>query len=116
MPLPALSSRQVFEAIGSTAAFCTTVSFVPQLMRVWSRKRAEDISLLMFLLFCLGVLCWLIYGIGLHSMPMIVANTVTMVLSLAILVLKLRYDRKNRARRELTPDASESPSASTLEV
>ncbi|HWT65692.1 MAG TPA: SemiSWEET transporter [Terracidiphilus sp.] len=116
MTLPAPSSRQIFEAVGSTAAFCTTVSFVPQLVRVWRRKQAEDISLLMFLLFCLGLLCWLIYGIGLHSMPMIMANTATLVLALAILVLKLRYDRRNRLQSAQPPAIGDTPSASTLDV
>ncbi len=46
----------------------------------------------MFLLFSFGVACWLIYGIGIHSRPIIVANIVTLTLALTILVLKLRYD------------------------
>jgi len=82
----------ILEAIGSTAAFCTTLSFLPQLIRVWQRKSAKDISLSMFLLFNLGLACWLIYGIGIHSFPIIAANTVTLLLALAILFLKLRYD------------------------
>jgi len=80
--------------IGSTAACCTTLSFLPQLIRVWRRKSAADISLSMFLLFSLGVACWLVYGIGIGSGPIAAANAVTLALALAILVLKLRYDRK----------------------
>lgn len=80
------------EAIGTTAAVCTTVSFVPQLVRVWRRKSARDISLAMFLLFSFGVLCWLVYGFSLGSRPIIAANLATLVLSVAILVLKFRYD------------------------
>ena len=81
--------------IGSIAAFCTTVSFVPQLIRVWTRKSARDISLMMFLLFAFGVGCWLIYGLGIGSTPIIAANAVTLALALAILVLKIRFDAKN---------------------
>ena len=84
-------SGWLLEAIGSCAAVCTTVSFVPQLMRVWRRKSADDISLIMFLLFSFGVACWLVYGIGLGSLPMIAANVVTLTLALAILVLKVRF-------------------------
>jgi MtN3 and saliva related transmembrane protein len=109
MILFAPTSSQIIEAIGSTAAFCTTVSFLPQLVRVWRRKQAEDISLLMFLLFCFGLLCWLIYGVGLHSMPMIFANTATLVFALAILILKLRYDRKNRTRQAQSTTDSDVP-------
>lgn len=87
--------RWVLDLIGSTAAFCTTISLFPQLIRVWRRKSARDISLIMFLMFSFGVACWLIYGIGDHSGPMIVGNAVTLALALGILVLKLRYDRRN---------------------
>ena len=81
--------------IGSIAAFCTTVSFVPQLIRVWQRKSARDISLTMFLLFSFGVACWLLYGLGLASRPIIAANAATLALAIAILALKLRYDRRS---------------------
>lgn len=81
--------------VGSVAAVCTTISFLPQLMRVWQRKSARDISLIMFLLFSFGVGCWLVYGIGIGSAPIIAANTITLLLAMAILVLKLRYDRRS---------------------
>jgi MtN3 and saliva related transmembrane protein len=83
-----------FDWIGSIAAVCTTLSFLPQLVRVWRRKSARDISLVMFLLFSFGVSCWLVYGIGIGSGPITAANAVTLALALAILTLKLRYDRR----------------------
>ena len=79
-------------AIGSIAAFSTTTAFVPQLIRVWRLKSARDISLPMFLLFSFGEAMWLVYGLLIHSAPVILANFVTLALALAILVLKLRYD------------------------
>jgi MtN3 and saliva related transmembrane protein len=87
-----LPPRWVLDWIGSTAAVCTTVSFVPQLVRVWQRKSARDISLTMFLLFSFGVACWLVYGLGIGSTPIVAANVVTLALALAILALKIRYD------------------------
>jgi MtN3 and saliva related transmembrane protein len=86
-------STQTINLIGTAAACCTTTSFVPQLLRVWRLKSARDISLIMFLVFSIGVFLWLIYGIYLHSFPITLANGATLALSLAILVLKLRYDR-----------------------
>ena len=86
----------VMNLVGSAAAICTTISFVPQLARVWRRKCASDISLSMFLLFSLGVALWLTYGLGIGSFPIVAANFVTLMLALAILVLKLRYDRSDR--------------------
>lgn len=90
--------RGSLEWIGSMAAVCTTVSFVPQLIRVWRRKSARDISLTMFLLFSFGVAGWLMYGIGIGSRPVIAANAAALVLSVAILVLKVRYDKKTGNR------------------
>ncbi len=84
----------VVNLIGLAAAVCTTVSFVPQLIRIWRLRSAREISLIMFLVFSLGVFLWLLYGIFLHAFPIILANAVSLVLSLAILALKLRFDRK----------------------
>jgi MtN3 and saliva related transmembrane protein len=84
--------HNVVDAIGFTAATLTTVALVPQLVRVWRLRSAREISLGMFLMFSLGVTLWLIYGIALHAMPVVLANAVTLVLSLAILGLKLRFD------------------------
>ncbi len=96
MTVNVLLSRSLFDWIGSVAAFCTTASFLPQLIRVLQRKSARDISLLMFLLFSVGVACWLVYGIGIGSGPVIAANAVTLALAVAILVLKVWYDGKAR--------------------
>jgi MtN3 and saliva related transmembrane protein len=84
----------VVNAIGLAAAVCTTVSFVPQLIRIWRLRSAREISLIMFLVFSLGVFLWLLYGIFLHALPVILANAVSLFLSLAILALKVRFDRK----------------------
>jgi len=81
------------ENLGYAAAFCTTAAFVPQLTRVLRTRSARDISLPTFLLFSIGVFLWLLYGLYTGSKPVIASNAVTLVLSLSILVLKLRYDR-----------------------
>jgi MtN3 and saliva related transmembrane protein len=97
-----LTSRLALDWIGSTAAVCTTLSFVPQLIRVWRRKSARDISLSMFLLFSFGVGSWLVYGVGIGSRPIIAANAVTLVLALSILALKLKYDAVGVGRRAVS--------------
>jgi len=87
-------SPWLINAFGSVGALCTTIAFLPQLLRVWRRKSAKDISLSTFLLFSFGVFSWLIYGLGIGSIPITVANAVTLGLALTILFLKLRYDRR----------------------
>ena len=80
--------------IGFLAAACTTISFVPQLVRVWQLRSARVISLIMFSVFSCGVFLWLLYGILVRSVPIILANAISLALSLGILALKLRFDRK----------------------
>ena len=86
--------------IGYTAATATTVSFLPQLIRVVKLRSARDISLGMFLIFSAGTALWLTYGLLSHSWPVAGANGVTLILSLSILILKLRFDREG-AKEEL---------------
>ena len=82
------------DTIGMVAATCTTIAFVPQLVRVWRLRSARDISLSMFLVFSLGVFLWLLYGICIHSAPVMLANGATLVLSVAILGMKIRFGRQ----------------------
>ena len=85
--------RNTIDFIGYGAATCTTLSFLPQLIRVIRLRSARDISLGMFLIFSVGTALWLTYGLLAHSAPVTVANVVTLVLSISILILKLRFDR-----------------------
>lgn len=94
-------SRWILNWIGTVAAFCTTLSFLPQLIRIWRRKRADDISLSMFLLFSFGVACWLVYGLGIGSGPIMAANAINLALALAILACELRYDRRAQAAQQI---------------
>jgi len=77
--------------LGFIAGILTTVAFVPQVVKIWKTKHARDISLGMFAIFSSGVLLWLFYGIEIDAMPVIVANAVTLGLSLTILVFKIKY-------------------------
>lgn len=81
--------------IGGIAAVLTTVALVPQILRVWERKSAKDVSLGMFLFYSAGVFLWLVYGIRLHAWPIIAANGASLAGALVILGLKLRFDRAN---------------------
>jgi MtN3 and saliva related transmembrane protein len=79
------------EIVGYCAALLTTLSFLPQVHKIWRFKRADDISAPAFTAFSLGVLLWLFYGIALGSWPIILANGITLILTLGILVLTARY-------------------------
>lgn len=77
--------------IGSAAATLTTTAFIPQAWKIWHTKHTADISLGMYALFTLGVALWLAYGILLASWPIIIANSITLLLAGAVLVMKLKF-------------------------
>ena len=81
----------IIKYIGFFAAFCTTIAFLPQAIKVYKTKSTKDISLYMFIIFTLGVLSWLIYGIVLNDFPLILAYAVTLILSFFILIYKIKY-------------------------
>jgi MtN3 and saliva related transmembrane protein len=77
--------------LGLIAGALTTVAFIPQVIKTWKSRHTHDISLGMFAIFSVGVFLWLLYGIQIGAMPIVLANLVTLVLALTILVFKLRY-------------------------
>ena len=79
------------EAIGIFAAFCTTLCWLPQTIKIIREKRTEGLSLATQSVFTLGVSLWFAYGLLLGNWPLIIANVATLLLSLAILALKIRY-------------------------
>ena len=77
--------------LGLIAGALTTVAFIPQVVKIWKSRHTQDISLGMFSIFSVGVFLWLLYGIQLGALPLILSNGITLVLSLTILVFKLKY-------------------------
>jgi MtN3 and saliva related transmembrane protein len=79
--------------IGSVAAFCTTVSYFPQLKKCWATGQAGDLSFKMFSILAAGVTLWAIYGILKQDYVIVVANAVSLLLLLGILYFKVRGQR-----------------------
>lgn len=78
--------------LGYVAGFCTTVAFLPQVYRAWKTKSTKDLAPTMLLLFAIGILLWLIFGILIQELPIIIANGVTFFLVLLIVLLKFRFE------------------------
>lgn len=87
------------DLIGLLAGVLTTIAFVPQLLKIYATKSGKDVSARMFVMFSAGVALWLVYGIMIRSLPVIVANAITLGLALAIMALKVRYARREAARQ-----------------
>lgn len=78
------------ELIGAIAAFLTTASFFPQVVKVWRTNDTSGISLVMYLMFVAGVGFWLAYGVLLGKWVIVFANAVTFILAGLVLVVKIR--------------------------
>ena len=92
---------------GTLAGVLTSISFYPQALKIIKSKDTRSISLIMYLMFTLGVFIWVIYGFMINSMPVIVTNIVTFIPAFIILCLKIKGisgDLKNQkvGRNETT--------------
>jgi MtN3 and saliva related transmembrane protein len=77
--------------IGLIAAICTTSSFLPQVVKILRSKRTKDVSLPMYSILTAGLFLWLVYGFILNDLPLILANSISLTLSLCVLLLKIRH-------------------------
>ncbi|MBI5805700.1 SemiSWEET transporter [candidate division TA06 bacterium] len=84
----------LIKTIGFLAGLLTTVSFLPQVIKTYQTKHAEDFNLLFLVLFLCGITLWLVYGIMIHEWPIILANGVTIVLNFILLGMKMKYKKK----------------------
>ncbi len=84
------------DLLGYAAATLTTVSFVPQVWRTFRTHDVSGISLRMYSIFTAGIAVWLAYGIVLKELPMILANSVSLVLACTVLVMRLRYAKEKK--------------------
>ena len=81
----------IVENIGFVAAILTTASFSPQVVQVIKTKKTRDISLVMFGVMTAGILMWFVYGVLIISWPVIIANAISFIFSVIILIYKIRY-------------------------
>ena len=93
----------LLETLGFIAAILTTLSFLPQALRIRRLGSADDVSLTMYLMMVTGQGLWLIYGIVIMSPSMIGANVVSMSFVVWVLVMKLRHLRRLRATAPSAP-------------
>ena len=77
--------------LGYFAGFLTTVALVPQVIKTWKTKSADDFSLAMLLIWCTGLVCWIAYGLIMKADPIILWNLASFLMAGAILVMKLKF-------------------------
>ena len=81
------------DIFGYCAASLTTAAFLPQLIKTIKTKKADDVSLTTLIMFIIGVLSWIIYGFKISSTPILIANLITLVLNLMILISKIYFSK-----------------------
>ena len=81
------------EIFGYFAAVLTTSAFLPQLIKTLKTKKADDVSLITLIMFLSGVGSWIIYGYKISSVPILIANIITFILNLLILISKIYYSK-----------------------
>ena len=84
-------NESTIQLLGLEAGACTTIAFLPQVVKTWKSRSAKDLSLSMFSIFSLGVVLWLVYGFLVQDVPLIAANFITLMLASTLLVFKFRY-------------------------
>ncbi len=81
------------DIFGYIAAILTTAAFLPQLIKTLKTKKADDVSSTTLIMFIIGVLSWIIYGYEISSRPILIANLITLILNLLILVSKIYFSK-----------------------
>ncbi len=85
-----LNDEFFINMLGHVAAICTSLSFIPQAIRIIMTKDTKSISRNSYILLNLGIICWLIYGIQKKELPIIFANSITIIFTLIILFYKIK--------------------------
>jgi MtN3 and saliva related transmembrane protein len=79
--------------LGLAAGILSTIGWLPQVIKTWKTRSADDLSWGMLITLCIGITLWLSYGIVIHDFPIIIANVVTFSLAAIILILKLQFNK-----------------------
>lgn len=85
---------QWVELIGYFGSFLTSITFIPQVYKSWKSKSVGDLSTWMVLIVITSTLVWLVYGFAISSGPVLLANTIVLVLTLVLLGFKIRFQKK----------------------
>ena len=81
----------IVSIIGFAAGTLTTIAYLAQVLQTLKHRSTKDISLGMYLLLCSGIGMWLVFGILIHSWPVIIANGIALALSGSVLVMKIKF-------------------------
>ncbi len=82
------------EMVGYLSGACTTLAFLPQAIKSIRTKNVSGLSLSMYIIYCLGLALWILYGIYLNSFQIMLFNSITLVFNGIILYMIVKNKRK----------------------
>jgi MtN3 and saliva related transmembrane protein len=82
------------QVIGIAAGICTSTSLIPQVVKTIKEKKAEDISLIVFLVLGTGVILWIVYGIKRNDIPIIATNAFSLLVNITMIILGIKYKKQ----------------------
>jgi MtN3 and saliva related transmembrane protein len=85
------SSMNWTQIIGLAAGVLTASSLIPQVVKTWKEKKAEDVSLLMLVILLTGIVLWIVYGIKREDLPIIATNSVSFLVNSIMIVLRIKF-------------------------
>ena len=89
----------IYESMGLLGALLSSITFLPQVVRTWKIRSAEDLSMGMLVIVFCSTIVWLIYGFALWLIPVIIANTAIMLLSTILIYFKITFKRRDLTKR-----------------
>ena len=84
----------LIEMVGHAGSLLSSVTFIPQVYKVWQTKRTQDLSLSMMFIVFSSTIVWIIYGVGLTLWPVIICNSIIAILSLMLIYFKFTFEKK----------------------
>ena len=86
------------ELFGYMSGACTTLAFLPQAVKSIITKNVSGLSLLMYIIYCTGLIFWILYGIYLNSFQIILFNSITLVFNGIILYLIIKANKSKQTK------------------
>jgi MtN3 and saliva related transmembrane protein len=86
------------QVVGLFAGVCTSSSLLPQLIKTIREKKAGEISKAMLFILMTGVATWVVYGILRNDKPIIITNSFSLILNIAMIILRIKYSRRNKVK------------------
>tara|TARA_R110001592_G_scaffold83702_3_gene247937 strand:- start:1490 stop:1777 length:288 start_codon:yes stop_codon:yes gene_type:complete len=88
----------IYESMGLLGAILSSLTFLPQVIRTWKIKSADDLSMGMLVIVFCSTIVWLIYGFALWLIPVLIANSAILVLSLTLIFFKVTFKKKTMSK------------------